>query len=86
MKLEGIEPRAAQAKAALNRLHHEVHFGLDEGGSLPKGLAAMDLAEVLAIAVQIGKLIDKHFQDDDSARIAFENNYNFQLGHHEYPR
>jgi hypothetical protein len=83
MKLIGIPPRATQAQQALNRLHHEVMYAV-EGGELAGNLT--ELAEALAIAVQIGRLIDKALPEGHPERIQFENALNFMQGLHEYPR
>lgn len=86
MQLQGIEPRAAQAKAALNRLHHEIEYAFDQEKTIPAGATGLDLAEVLAIATQIGKLLDQHLPAGDPQREAFERELQFMLGYHENPR
>lgn len=86
MQLQGIEPRAQQAKAALNRLHHEITYAFDQRESIPDGQTGMDLAEILAIAAQIGKLIDQHLPEGDPRRDQFVRELQFMRGHHEVPR
>lgn len=83
MQLNGIPPRATTAKQALNRLHHEVVYAVEEG-ELAGNLT--ELAEALAIAVQIGRLIDKALPAGHPERIRFEATLNFMQGLHEQPR
>lgn len=86
MDLIGIEPRAKHAKAALNRLHHEIEYAFAQGAAIPAGVTGLDLAEVLAIAIQIGKLLDQHLPAGDPQRETFERELQFMTGYHENPR
>jgi hypothetical protein len=84
MEFKGVDQRTTEARAALNRLHWELEYALDQGQELPG--TGMDLAEVLAIARQIGRLIDQHLPVGDPRRNKFESNLEFMTGFHEVPR
>lgn len=84
MEFRGIDQRTTEARAALNRLHAEIYWALDRGETIPG--TGMDLAETLAIARQIGKLIDEHLPVGDPRREKFENSLEFMTGYHEVPR
>jgi hypothetical protein len=86
MYLRGIDERAKQARSALNRLHFEMTYALDQGKSIPDGFDGLDLAEVLAIAVQIGRLIDEHLPANSPQRDRFESGLEFMKGYHNVPR
>ena len=82
MQLKGVDQRATDARSALNRLHWEVQLAIEEG----KVPATLDLAEVLAIARQIGRLLDEHLPEGDPRRQKLELDLEFMTGLHEQPR
>jgi hypothetical protein len=84
MEFKGIDQRTTEARAALKRLRWEIEFAFEQGETIPG--TGLDLAEVLAIAVQIGKLVDQHLPAGDPQRIKFEQNLHFQIGFHDVPR
>ena len=84
MEIKGVDQRAKEARAALNRLHWEIEYAFDQGKPIPG--TGLDIAEILAIAVQIGKLIDQHLPTGTPERAQFEANLQFMQGYHEVPR
>lgn len=82
MKLIGVEPRIQAAKQALNRLHWEIQEAVEP----VTGATSMELAEVLAIAAQIGALLDSRLPADSPQRVQLERGLEFMKGLHENPR
>lgn len=82
MKLIGVEPRVQAAKQALNRLHWEIQ----EAAEPVTAATSLELAEVLAIAAQIGRLLDSRLPADSPQRSQLELGLEFMKGIHETPR
>jgi len=80
MRLQGIEPRVKETRAAAIRLHREVEYWLGQSPGAPDmtRAARLDLhislstfAEVLGILRNVADLIDDHgdLTDEDRARV-----------------
>lgn len=93
MEFIGVEQRAKQARAALNRLRWEVDAAIEQGRV--NEAASMDLAEAVAIMARITQALDEHLptQPEDelqqvlgSARQRFAEHLRFYFDYHSVGR
>lgn len=82
MKFIGVDARAKLATPEMNRLYWEIDYALNQGENLATLRGA---AEALAIAVQIGKMLDARLPPG-AARSRFEQDFEFFKGYYEVPR
>jgi molybdopterin-binding protein len=93
MQFIGVEQRAKQARAALNRLRWEVDQAIEQGRV--NEAASMDLAEAVAIMARITQALDENLpeQPEDelqqvlgSARERFAEHLRFYFEYHSVGR
>jgi hypothetical protein len=93
MQFVGVDVRARDARSALNRLHWEVEYAIDQGKAWQ--VANSDLAEAVAIMANIVNKLDEALPDGPeneleraigSYKRRFLSNLAFYYQYHKDPR
>jgi hypothetical protein len=94
MRIVGVEKRAKEARAALNRLHWEVDYAIEQGRR-PDRVATLDLAECVGILANIverlaGYLPEEPVDDVEAlfgpTRARFVQHVGHFTAYHRIPR
>lgn len=92
MQFIGVEERAKQVRAALNRLHWEIQHAVGVGQT--GAISPMELAEAAAIMANVMRLVAENVPDEQDALTAalgsdrerFVRHLEFFLDYYKIPR
>lgn len=84
MQFIGVEERAKQVRAALNRLHWEIQHAVGVGQT--GAISPMELAEAAAIMANVMRLVAENVPDEQDALERFVRHLEFFLDYYKIPR